>query len=134
MQLDASGKYPYSGSLDFFEKKFKVGGSFKFYAGFHIYCIWNTTHVMMTWILLYSFIFFILKCYAQTHPTSLNLISSSTHDYHPNAGGDWVFLNLFLLYELAFCSISIFLEGVFFSVSKLWETFNEFMEREGRAC
>ncbi|KAL5980794.1 hypothetical protein ACLOJK_028704 [Asimina triloba] len=37
MQPDATGKYPYSGSLDCAAKTLKSGGPFKFYTGFPVY-------------------------------------------------------------------------------------------------
>ncbi|PKU75579.1 mitochondrial dicarboxylate/tricarboxylate transporter DTC [Dendrobium catenatum] len=52
MQPDASGKYPYSGSLDCAMKTLKSGGPFKFYTGFPVYCVRIAPHVMMTWIFL----------------------------------------------------------------------------------
>jgi solute carrier family 25 oxoglutarate transporter 11 len=52
MQPDASGKYPYTGSLDCAMKTFKSGGPFKFYTGFPVYCVRIAPHVMMTWIFL----------------------------------------------------------------------------------
>eukprot|EP01018_Ginkgo_biloba_P021789 Gb_11670 [translate_table: standard] len=52
MQPDASGKYPYTGSLDCAVKTFKSGGPFKFYTGFPVYFIRIAPHVMMTWIFL----------------------------------------------------------------------------------
>ncbi|KAF5191953.1 Mitochondrial carrier family [Thalictrum thalictroides] len=52
MQPDASGKYPYTGSLDCVMKTLKSGGPLKFYTGFPVYCIRIAPHVMMTWIFL----------------------------------------------------------------------------------
>ncbi|KAM3329097.1 hypothetical protein ACQJBY_026267 [Aegilops geniculata] len=52
MQPDATGKYPYSGSLDCAMKTLKSGGPFKFYTGFPVYCVRIAPHVMMTWIFL----------------------------------------------------------------------------------
>ncbi|KAF9609186.1 hypothetical protein IFM89_013576 [Coptis chinensis] len=50
--LDASGKYPYTGSLDCTMKTLKSGGPLKFYTGFSVYCVRIAPHVMMTWIFL----------------------------------------------------------------------------------
>lgn len=47
MQPDASGKYPYTGSLDCVVKTFKSGGPFKFYTGFPVYCVRIAPHVMV---------------------------------------------------------------------------------------
>ncbi|MBA0678822.1 hypothetical protein Goari_020143 [Gossypium aridum] len=47
MQPDASGKYPYSGSLDCAMKTLKAGGPFKFYTGFPVYCVRIAPHVMV---------------------------------------------------------------------------------------
>ena len=99
-----------------FVKTFKSRGPFKFYIGSPVYCIQIATHVMITWILLYSFIFFILKGYAQPLPTSLNLSSSPTCHWHSNGDEVWVFLNLFWLCEFSFCFIYIFLEDVVFQL------------------
>ncbi|KAJ4970124.1 hypothetical protein NE237_003223 [Protea cynaroides] len=52
MQPDASGKYPYTGSLDCALKTLKAGGPLKFYTGFPVYCVRIAPHVMMTWIFL----------------------------------------------------------------------------------
>ncbi|XP_074320752.1 mitochondrial dicarboxylate/tricarboxylate transporter DTC-like [Silene latifolia] len=52
MQPDATGKYPYTGSLDCAMKTLKAGGPFKFYTGFPVYCVRIAPHVMMTWIFL----------------------------------------------------------------------------------
>lgn len=52
MQPDASGKYPYTGSLDCAMKTLKSGGPFKFYTGFPVYCVRIAPHAMMTWIFL----------------------------------------------------------------------------------
>ncbi|KAK9725651.1 hypothetical protein RND81_05G159900 [Saponaria officinalis] len=52
MQPDASGKYPYTGSLDCAMKTLKAGGPLKFYTGFPVYCVRIAPHVMMTWIFL----------------------------------------------------------------------------------
>ncbi|RWR72637.1 mitochondrial dicarboxylate/tricarboxylate transporter DTC-like protein [Cinnamomum micranthum f. kanehirae] len=52
MQPDATGKYPYTGSLDCAMKTLKSGGPFKLYTGFPVYCIRIAPHVMMTWIFL----------------------------------------------------------------------------------
>ncbi|XP_062190358.1 mitochondrial dicarboxylate/tricarboxylate transporter DTC-like [Phragmites australis] len=52
MQPDATGKYPYTGSLDCAMKTLKSGGPFKFYTGFPVYCIRIAPHVMLTWIFL----------------------------------------------------------------------------------
>ncbi|KAF5176114.1 Mitochondrial dicarboxylate/tricarboxylate transporter DTC [Thalictrum thalictroides] len=52
MQPDATGKYPYTGSLDCAMKTLKSGGPFKFYTGFPVYCVRIAPHVMMTWIFL----------------------------------------------------------------------------------
>lgn len=52
MQPDASGKYPYTGSLDCAMKTLKSGGPFKLYTGFPVYCVRIAPHVMMTWIFL----------------------------------------------------------------------------------
>ncbi|KMZ71236.1 Mitochondrial carrier family [Zostera marina] len=52
MQPDASGKLPYSGSLDCAFKTVKSGGPFKLYTGFPVYCIRIAPHVMMTWLFL----------------------------------------------------------------------------------
>lgn len=47
MQPDASGKYPYTGSLDCAMKTLKSGGPFKFYTGFPVYCVRIAPHVMV---------------------------------------------------------------------------------------
>lgn len=47
MQPDASGKLPYSGSLDCAFKTVKSGGPFKLYTGFPVYCIRIAPHVMV---------------------------------------------------------------------------------------
>lgn len=52
MQPDATGKYPYTGSLDCAMQTLKSGGPFKFYTGFPVYCVRIAPHVMMTWIFL----------------------------------------------------------------------------------
>lgn len=52
MQPDATGKYPYTGSLDCAMKTLKAGGPLKFYTGFPVYCVRIAPHVMMTWIFL----------------------------------------------------------------------------------
>ncbi|KAK9671670.1 hypothetical protein RND81_12G047000 [Saponaria officinalis] len=52
MQPDASGKYPYTGSMDCAMKTLKAGGPLKFYTGFPVYCVRIAPHVMMTWIFL----------------------------------------------------------------------------------
>lgn len=52
MQPDATGKYPYTGSLDCAMKTLKSGGPLKFYTGFPVYCVRIAPHVMMTWIFL----------------------------------------------------------------------------------
>ncbi|XP_077210887.1 mitochondrial dicarboxylate/tricarboxylate transporter DTC-like [Tasmannia lanceolata] len=52
MQPDATGKYPYTGSMDCVMKTMKAGGPFKFYTGFPVYCVRIAPHVMMTWIFL----------------------------------------------------------------------------------
>ncbi|WOK97179.1 hypothetical protein Cni_G05887 [Canna indica] len=52
MQPDATGKYPYTGSLDCAMKTLNSGGPFKFYTGFPVYCVRIAPHVMMTWIFL----------------------------------------------------------------------------------
>ncbi|MQM18740.1 hypothetical protein Taro_051735, partial [Colocasia esculenta] len=52
MQPDATGKYPYTGSIDCALKTLKSGGPFKFYTGFPVYCVRIAPHVMMTWIFL----------------------------------------------------------------------------------
>ncbi|KAF9596567.1 hypothetical protein IFM89_012298 [Coptis chinensis] len=52
MQPDATGKYPYTGSLDCALKTLKAGGPLKFYTGFPVYCVRIAPHVMMTWIFL----------------------------------------------------------------------------------
>ncbi|KAF9607954.1 hypothetical protein IFM89_003874 [Coptis chinensis] len=46
MQPDATGKYPYTGSLDCVLKTLKAGGALKFYIGFHVYCVRIAPHVM----------------------------------------------------------------------------------------
>ncbi|KAF9615241.1 hypothetical protein IFM89_022503 [Coptis chinensis] len=50
MQPDATGKYPYTGSLNCALKTLKAGGPLKFYTGFPVYCVRIAPHVMMTWI------------------------------------------------------------------------------------
>ncbi|KAL9240192.1 hypothetical protein vseg_014439 [Gypsophila vaccaria] len=52
MQPDATGKYPYTGSVDCALKTLKAGGPLKFYTGFPVYCVRIAPHVMMTWIFL----------------------------------------------------------------------------------
>ncbi|VAH03259.1 unnamed protein product [Triticum turgidum subsp. durum] len=52
MQPDATGKYPYTGSLDCAMQTLKTGGPFKFYSGFPVYCVRIAPHVMMTWLFL----------------------------------------------------------------------------------
>uniref|UniRef100_A0ACD5TQD8 Uncharacterized protein n=1 Tax=Avena sativa TaxID=4498 RepID=A0ACD5TQD8_AVESA len=52
MQPDATGKYPYTGSLDCAMQTLKSGGPLKFYTGFPVYCVRIAPHVMMTWIFL----------------------------------------------------------------------------------
>lgn len=47
MQPDATGKYPYTGSLDCAVKTLKSGGPFKFYTGFPVYCVRIAPHVMV---------------------------------------------------------------------------------------
>ncbi|URE43853.1 Mitochondrial 2-oxoglutarate malate carrier [Musa troglodytarum] len=47
MQPDATGKYPYTGSLDCVMKTLKSGGPFKFYTGFPVYCVRIAPHVMV---------------------------------------------------------------------------------------
>ncbi|URE43855.1 Mitochondrial 2-oxoglutarate malate carrier [Musa troglodytarum] len=47
MQPDATGKYPYTGSLDCVMKTLKSGGPFKFYTGFPVYCVRIAPHVML---------------------------------------------------------------------------------------
>ncbi|KAF9591094.1 hypothetical protein IFM89_001438, partial [Coptis chinensis] len=39
MQPNATGKYPYNGSLDCVLKTRKAGGALKFYTGFPVYCV-----------------------------------------------------------------------------------------------
>ena len=47
MQPDATGKYPYTGSLDCAVKTLKSGGPLKFYTGFPVYCVRIAPHVMV---------------------------------------------------------------------------------------
>jgi hypothetical protein len=47
MQPDAQGKYPYTGSMDCALKTLKLGGPFKFYTGFPVYCVRIAPHVMV---------------------------------------------------------------------------------------
>ncbi|RWW23973.1 hypothetical protein GW17_00011749 [Ensete ventricosum] len=52
MQPDATGKFPYTGSLDCVMKTLKSGGPFKFYTGFPVYCVRIAPHVMVKALLL----------------------------------------------------------------------------------
>ncbi|RWW51540.1 hypothetical protein BHE74_00042110 [Ensete ventricosum] len=47
MQPDATGKFPYTGSLDCVMKTLKSGGPLKFYTGFPVYCVRIAPHVMV---------------------------------------------------------------------------------------
>jgi hypothetical protein len=47
MQPDATGKYPYTGSLDCAMQTLKSGGPLKFYTGFPVYCVRIAPHVMV---------------------------------------------------------------------------------------
>lgn len=50
MQPDASGKYPYTGSLDCAVKTIKSGGPLKLYTGFPVYCVRIAPHVMVWYV------------------------------------------------------------------------------------
>ncbi|KAJ9671014.1 hypothetical protein PVL29_027136 [Vitis rotundifolia] len=52
MQPDASGKYPYTSSLDCAMKTLKFGGPLKFHTGFPVHCVRIAPYVMLTWIFL----------------------------------------------------------------------------------
>ena len=52
MQPDASGKYPYTSSLDRAMKTLKYGGPLKFHIGFPVHCVRIAPYVMLTWIFL----------------------------------------------------------------------------------
>lgn len=57
MQPDATGKYPYTGSLDCAMKTLKAGGPFRFYTGFPVYCVRIAPHVMVCICTLFFLIF-----------------------------------------------------------------------------
>ena len=48
MQPDASGKYPYTSSLDYAMKTLKSGGPLKLYTGFPVHCVRIAPYVMLT--------------------------------------------------------------------------------------
>ncbi|KAJ9671020.1 hypothetical protein PVL29_027141 [Vitis rotundifolia] len=52
MQPDASGKYPYTSSLDCAVKTLKSEGPLKFHTGFPVHCVRITPYVLLTWIFL----------------------------------------------------------------------------------
>lgn len=86
MQPDATGKYPYTGSLDCAMKTLKSGGPFKFYTGFPVYCVRIAPHVMVMQIihgvsLLKSQLFIFMNHAYQTYEMT------------PCMQMTWIFLN-----------------------------------------
>lgn len=84
MQPDASGKYPYTGSVDCFVKTVKSGGPFKLYTGFPVYCVRIAPHVMVMSPFPSQFIGFVFDL-----PFDLNLIIWSIFLGQMT----WIFLN-----------------------------------------